>query len=71
MYKSEFSSFMESYLEKNKEVADSRLENRAVWWDKPVDAEFEKNATAAKVKQNGYYYQGYFYRLRPKKEIKL
>ena len=71
MYQSEFTNFMDEFLKKNPEVADGRLENRAVWWDKPVDAEFEKQARDAKVKQNGYYYQGYFYSNGPAKKVSL
>ncbi|WP_374335758.1 DUF3460 family protein [Leeia sp.] len=71
MYQSEFTDFINRYLEQNPQVAAERLERRAVWWDKPVDATFEKGATEAKVKQNGYYYQGYVYSGAPKKKVDL
>lgn len=71
MYESEFTQFMKQFLAANPDVAQERVVRRGTWWDKPVDDDFENRARDSRVKQNGYYYQGYVYQLAPKKQVEL
>lgn len=57
-YVSEFTRFMNGYLEEHPEVARSQQEGRALLWDKePADPDERARFTASRVKQKSYVYQ--------------
>ena len=41
-YQSDFTKFINKYLEENPEIQKKQIENRRTWWDKKRDFEFEK-----------------------------
>lgn len=57
-YVSEFTTFMNDYLKQNPDVAQGRIEGRALLWDKaPLDLDERARFDAARVKQKPYVYQ--------------
>ena len=56
-YQSEFTQFMNDYLEKNPEVAAGRLTNRAKLWDVTLKDEEQSNFEAADLPKPAYTYQ--------------
>lgn len=57
-YVSEFSTFMACYLKDHPEVAQSRLEARALLWDKaPLNEEEQSRFNETCVQQKAYPYQ--------------
>ena len=41
-YQSDFTKFINTYLDENPEIQKKQIENRRTWWDKKRDFEFEK-----------------------------
>ena len=56
-YQSEFTQFMNDYLEKNPEVAEGRLTNRGLLWDVTLKDEEQNNFDAAELPKPAYTYQ--------------
>jgi hypothetical protein len=57
-YVSEFTQFMNGFLADHPQVAQSRVEGRALLWDKtPVDLDERARADASRVAQKPYPYQ--------------
>jgi hypothetical protein len=63
-YESEATRFLRELLDKQPELRELRSRNRATWWDKPQDAEIQRERDAAAVPQPDYVY---FPRPRPPK----
>ncbi len=57
MYESDFTRFMNEFLDKNPHIDEERRRFRLTWWDKKVDLDEQKRFNAAKVKQKPYVYQ--------------
>ncbi|UTH75742.1 DUF3460 family protein [Chromobacterium sp. IIBBL 290-4] len=57
MYQSEFTQFMNGFLEKNPEVDNQRRELRLTLWDRDVDLEAQRRYTESRVPQKPYVYQ--------------
>jgi len=56
MYESELTRFLRDLKDKNPQIAEQQVRNRATWWDKPQDLETWRERSAASVKQPGYVY---------------
>ena len=56
-YQSEFTQFMNDYLEKNLEVAEGRLTNRGKLWDVTLKDEEQNSFEAAELPKPAYTYQ--------------
>ena len=61
-YESEATRFLRDLLDKHPELRELRARNRATWWDRPQEAERQRERDAAKVPQGPYVY---FPRPRP------
>lgn len=57
LYQSEFTKFMNEWLDQHPEEREEQKKGRALWWDKPQDLETMKRYRAAKVAQKPYPYQ--------------
>ncbi len=57
MYESEHTKFMREWMAKNPQEAQEQQAGRALWWDKPQDAETNRQYADAKVPTKPYYYQ--------------
>jgi hypothetical protein len=55
-YRSEFTQFIEDYLERNPQVAEKQERHRATWWDRPQDLAERERLEQAEVPQTGYAY---------------
>ena len=56
-YQSDFTKFINKYLEENPEIQKKQIENRRTWWDKKRDFEFEKlKKTKLSPKKSYEYY---------------
>jgi hypothetical protein len=55
-YVSEFTKFMNGWLEEHPEELKTRQEGRALWWDKPQDTETQKARASIRVAQKPYPY---------------
>lgn len=56
-YQSDFTQFMNDYLQKNPQEAKQRLENRAILWDVQLSPKEQKEFQAASVQRGSYAYQ--------------
>jgi hypothetical protein len=56
-YVSDFTQFMNGYLQQHPDVAQGQVEGRALLWDKQVDRDFQRDAQASRVEQKPYVYQ--------------
>jgi hypothetical protein len=56
-YVSEFTHFINAWLEQHPEEREQQKQGRALWWDKPQDAETRTALKAARVAQKPYPYQ--------------
>ena len=56
IYESEHTRFMREWMEKNPRAADEQKKGRALWWDKPQEADTQRRTQASKVPVKGYYY---------------
>ncbi|MBP6563347.1 MAG: DUF3460 family protein [Neisseriaceae bacterium] len=57
MYVSEFTKFMNDYLDQNPEVAEERLSLRGQLWDVELKTDEQKGFKAGKVANKPYAYQ--------------
>ncbi len=56
-YVSDYTKFMNEFLEKNPEVADQRLENRGILWDVELNQDELNDFEKAELKKPAYAYQ--------------
>lgn len=57
-YESEFTQFINAFLEKNPDVAQGQIDGRALLWDKaPLDLDERGREAASSVKPKAYPYQ--------------
>lgn len=56
MYESDHTRFMREWMDKNPQAAQEQTTGRALWWDKPQDAQTERQNLASKVPVKAYYY---------------
>lgn len=56
-YVSEFTRFMNEFLDKNPQLKEQQIRHRATWWDREIDRELYQGFEAGKVKQKAYVYQ--------------
>ena len=60
-YQSDFTKFINTYLDENPEIQKKQIENRRTWWDKKRDFEFEKLKKSKLAQKKPYeYYQTYY-----------
>lgn len=57
MYQSEFTRFINGFLEQHPEVETERRELRLTWWERKVDFDALKRWKASRVPQKPYVYQ--------------
>lgn len=57
LYESEHTKFMREWMAQHPQEQQEQQAGRALWWDKPQDAEARKRTAAAKVPTKAYYYQ--------------
>lgn len=57
MYQSDYTKFMNDFLQKNPAVAEEQQSLRLTWWDKKVDVDEQRRFQASKVQQKPYVYQ--------------
>ncbi|SCK10615.1 DUF3460 family protein [Vogesella sp. LIG4] len=57
MYQSEFTQFINTYLEKHPEVDTERRELRLTWWDRPQNLDDLARWKESSVPQKPYVYQ--------------
>ncbi|KPC52681.1 DUF3460 family protein [Amantichitinum ursilacus] len=56
-YVSDFTKFMQGFLEENKDVAEGQIEGRALLWDKqPINLDERDRESASNVKMKPYPY---------------
>ncbi|WP_374496374.1 DUF3460 family protein [Zoogloea sp.] len=55
-YESEHTKFMREWMEKHPEEREEQKKGRALWWDKPQDAETTRQYDKAKVPAKAYPY---------------
>ena len=55
-YVSEFTQFMNAWLQEHPEAIQARETGIALWWDKPQDEVTRERQQAAKVPVKPYYY---------------
>lgn len=56
IYESEHTKFMREWLEKHPREAEEQKAGRALWWDKPQDADAQRRYGQAAVPVRPYYY---------------
>lgn len=56
MYESEITRFLRDLREKNPQIPEQQVRNRATWWDHPQDLEVQQERRAASVPQPAYVY---------------
>ncbi|HEY7758263.1 MAG TPA: DUF3460 family protein [Burkholderiales bacterium] len=57
-YRSEFTQFIDAFLECNPQVVEKQKRHRATWWDRPQDLTERERQEQAEVAPTGYaYYQ--------------
>jgi hypothetical protein len=61
-YESEATRFLRDLLDKHPELRELRARNRATWWDRPQEADLQRERDAARLPQGPYVY---FPRPRP------
>ncbi|GAB4171156.1 MAG: DUF3460 family protein [Rhodocyclaceae bacterium] len=57
MYESEHTKFIREFLRAHPEELEVRAQGRALWWDRPQDAETQRALRESRVPQKPYYYQ--------------
>lgn len=57
MYQSDFTAFMNGFLEKNPSVDAERRELRLTWWERKLDLDDLRRWKASRVPQKPYVYQ--------------
>lgn len=56
-YQSDTTRFLNDYLEKNPQEAETRLKNRALLWDVELNSEEQEGFAASEVAKKPYAYQ--------------
>ena len=56
MFESDVDRFIRELREKQPQIAEQQLRNRATWWDRPQDLETQRERRAASVPQPAYVY---------------
>jgi hypothetical protein len=57
MYQSDFTKFINTYLQQHPEVESQREPLRLTWWDRQLDLDEVRRWNASKVPQKPYVYQ--------------
>jgi hypothetical protein len=57
MYQSDFTKFMNDYLQNNPQVESQRQELRLTWWDRKLDLDDLRRWSESRVAQKSYVYQ--------------
>ncbi|GGY09606.1 DUF3460 family protein [Paludibacterium paludis] len=57
MYQSDFTRFMNAFLDENPKVETERRELRLTWWDRQVDLDDQRRWKESRVAQKPYVYQ--------------
>ncbi|KAA3654685.1 MAG: DUF3460 family protein [Proteobacteria bacterium] len=57
LYESEHTKFMREWMANHPDERQEQQAGRALWWDKPQDAEARARNNDAKVPSKPYYYQ--------------
>ena len=55
-YQSDFTKFINTFLDENPEIQKKQIENRRTWWDKKRDFEFEKLKKSKLAQKKPYEY---------------
>ena len=55
-YQSEFTQFINTFLERNPQVVEQQKRHRATWWDRPQDLAERERLEQAEVAPTGYAY---------------
>ncbi|MDR0717075.1 MAG: DUF3460 family protein [Azoarcus sp.] len=58
-YESEYTLFMREWLKRHPEEREVQRTGRALWWDKPQDAEARRAFEAAQAPVRPYYYDNF------------
>ena len=56
-YVSEFTRFMNEFLDKNPQLKEQQIRHRATWWDREIDRELQAGFAQARIKKKPYVYQ--------------
>jgi hypothetical protein len=56
-YVSDFTKFINAWMEQHPEEREEQKKSRALWWDKPQNAAEQEAARASKIAQKPYPYQ--------------
>ena len=56
MYESDVDRFLKDLREKNPQIPEQQVRNRATWWDRPQDLDEQRERRAAGVPQPAYVY---------------
>ncbi len=56
-YVSDFTQFINGFLDQNPEVKEQQKANRGTWWDREIDRDLYKRFEESRVKQKPYVYQ--------------
>ncbi|BEV72454.1 MULTISPECIES: DUF3460 family protein [unclassified Paludibacterium] len=57
MYQSDFTKFMQDFLQKNPQIDTQRQELRLTWWDRQPDLDDQRRWRESRVPQKPYVYQ--------------
>ncbi len=57
MYQSDYTTFMNDFLQKNPSVVEDQQRLRLTWWDKQVNVDEQRRFQESKVQQKPYVYQ--------------
>jgi Protein of unknown function (DUF3460) len=55
-YESEITKFLRELKQNNPNIEVEQRKGRAIWWDKPQDADTSARQNASKIPQNAYVY---------------
>lgn len=56
-YESDLTRMMRELLAQKPHIVEEQKKGRALWWEKKLDADGQRRADAARVRQQGYVYQ--------------
>lgn len=56
MYESDLDRFVRELRQRNPQIPEQQVRNRATWWDRPQDLEVQRERSAANVPQPAYVY---------------
>lgn len=57
MYESDITLFIRELKQKDPQIEQKQREGRAMWWDKTLDLDEQREYAQARVAQQGYVYQ--------------